>query len=204
MGPDAPVPIDGSEPDRPKGEYDRQKLRAERALLAADAAGTLRGAALRLPTVVGPAHHPGSRDKGVALAMIDRALAGEPVTMWHDGTVRRDLLPVGEVARAVVAAVDHLDALAGRHWTLGSGAGSPLGEVFTTVAALAARRTGGEAVPVVSVEPPAYAESSDFRDVVVDASAFRSVTGWRPASALAYALAETVDHRHARRAIAPG
>lgn len=184
--------LDGTESDRPKGAYDRQKLRAERLLLDADAEGVLRAASLRLPTVFGYGPSSTARDKGVVSAMVRRALSGEPLTMWHDGTVRRDLLYVEDAARALVAALDHIDELAGRHWLLGTGSGRPLGEVFRTVADLAAGRTGEPAVPVVSVEPPAHAEAGDFRSVTVDSSAFRAVTGWQPRTSLDEALRRTV------------
>ncbi|MEV5322000.1 NAD-dependent epimerase/dehydratase [Streptomyces sp. NPDC052687] len=172
--------LDGSEPDRPKGYYERLKLEAERLLLEADAAGTVRGACLRLTTLYG--YSPGStaRDKGIVSTMTRRAVAGEPLTMWHDGSVRRDLLHVDDVARAFWAAIARMDVLHGKRWLIGTGRAAPLGEVFRQVAALVAEQTGKEAVPVVCVEPPEYAEVSDFRSVTVDSAAFRAATGWEP------------------------
>ncbi|MGW7516433.1 NAD-dependent epimerase/dehydratase family protein [Streptomyces sp. NPDC054796] len=192
VGPLEKEVLDGSEEDRPAGEYDRQKLAAERVLLDANKEGVLRGASLRLPTVFGYGPRSTARDKGVVSTMVRKALAGEPITMWHDGTVRRDLLYVEDVARAVAAAVGHTGELAGRHWLLGTGEGSPLGDVFRTVAALAAEATDKEPVPVVSVEPPGHAEAGDFRSVTIDSSAFRAVTGWAPATPLEDALRATV------------
>ncbi len=180
--------IDGSEPDEPAGEYGRHKLRAEGALLA----GELTATSVRLPTVFGYAPDSTAKDRGVVSSMIRRALAGEPLTMWHDGTVRRDLVYIGDVAAAICAAADHIDELAGRHWLLGTGVGAPLGEVFRTVADLAGAHTG-VTVPVVSVPPPDYADPNDFRSVTVDASAFRAVTGWAPAVSRDEALRRTVD-----------
>ncbi|MGW3659657.1 NAD-dependent epimerase/dehydratase family protein [Streptomyces sp. NPDC005151] len=46
---------------------------------------------------------------------VRRAVAGEPVTMRYDGTVRRDLLHVDDVARAHSATLDRMDEPAGRH-----------------------------------------------------------------------------------------
>ncbi|MCX4591825.1 NAD-dependent epimerase/dehydratase [Streptomyces sp. NBC_01549] len=192
-GPSDKEVLDGTETDRPKGEYDRQKLAAERVLLAADAAGTVRGACLRLPTVFG--YSPGSttRDKGIVSTMVRRAVAGEPLTMWHDGTVRRDLLHVDDVARAFSAAIDCMDALAGQHWLLGTGHGAPLGAVFTTISELVAEQTGKDRVPVVSVDPPAHAEVRDFRSVTIDSSAFRAATGWQPRTSLEEGLSLTTS-----------
>ncbi|MEV6008329.1 NAD-dependent epimerase/dehydratase [Streptomyces sp. NPDC051976] len=185
-------PLDGTEPDRPATVYDEQKLRAERLLLAASAAGRVRGVGLRLPTVFGEGTVPGTADRGVVAAMARRALAGEPITMWHDGTVRRDLVHIADIAAAFTAALDHGDRLAGRSWLLGAGRGDALGDVFRALAAGAAARTGGAPVPVVAVEPPAHAPETDFRSVTIDSAAFREATGWYPAVALAEGLDRTL------------
>jgi nucleoside-diphosphate-sugar epimerase len=186
--------IDGTEPDRPAGEYDRQKLAAESALLAAHADGVVRATSIRLPTVFGAGPASTARDKGVVSLMVRRAVAGQDITMWHDGTVRRDLVYIDDVARALVAAAEHADELAGRSWLLGSGHGAPLGEVFTTVAGLVAAETGKPPVQVMSVPAPAHAEAGDFRGVTIDSTAFRAVTGWHPRVPLDEALARTVAH----------
>ncbi|MFC7981277.1 NAD-dependent epimerase/dehydratase family protein [Streptomyces sp. NPDC057336] len=171
--------------------YERQKLAAERLLADATAEGALCGVSLRLPTVFGPAPAP-AVDRGVVSAMARRALDGAPITMWHDGTVRRDLLYVRDAAAAFAAALDHAPALAGRHWSVGSGRGTPLGDVFRALAATVADRTGRPPVPVRRVEPPAHASAADFRDVRADHAPFRSVTGWAPRVPLDEALARTV------------
>ncbi|MYR46539.1 NAD-dependent epimerase/dehydratase [Streptomyces sp. SID5910] len=175
----------------PATAYERQKSAAERVLADATAAGALRGVSLRLSTVFGPAPAPAA-DRGVVSAMARRALDGTPITMWHDGTVRRDLLYVRDAATAFTAALDHADALAGRHWSVGSGRSSALGDVFRTVAATVASRTGRPPVAVHRVEPPAFASAADFRDVSVDPAPFRSVTGWTPRVPLHEALDRTV------------
>ncbi|MFB7513103.1 NAD-dependent epimerase/dehydratase family protein [Streptomyces sp. NPDC056144] len=185
--------LDGTEPDRPKGYYERLKLEAERLLLAADAAGTVRGACLRLTTLYGYSPASTARDKGIVSTMTRRAVAGEPLTMWHDGTVRRDLLHVDDVARAFWAATGRIDALHGRHWLVGTGHGAALGDVFAQVAALVAEQTGKDPVPVTSVQPPEYAEVSDFRSVRVDSTAFRAATGWEPQVTLEEGLRWTTE-----------
>ncbi|WP_030437886.1 NAD-dependent epimerase/dehydratase family protein [Actinoplanes subtropicus] len=191
-GPAAREILDGTETDRPAGEYDRQKLAAERILLAADAAGVVQATSIRLPTVFGSGPRSTARDKGVVSLMVRRAVAGQDITMWHDGTVRRDLVYIDDVARALVAAADHIAELAGRAWLLGSGYGAPLGEVFRMVAKLVAEETGRPPVPVVSVPAPAHAEAGDFQSVTIDSSGFRAVTGWSPRVPLDEALARTV------------
>ncbi|MGW0591227.1 NAD-dependent epimerase/dehydratase family protein [Streptosporangium sp. NPDC002607] len=193
VGPRSEARIDGTEPDAPVTAYDRQKLAAERELKAATAEGLLRGVTLRLGTVFGGRVSPTATDRGVVTTMVRRALAGEPLTVWNDGTAERDLLYVGDVAGAFLAALDHADSLAGRHWLIGTGGGRSVRDIFTTVAATVAARTGAPAVPVVSVPAPPDATGMDFHSVVADPAAFRAVTGWQARVPFREALERTVS-----------
>jgi nucleoside-diphosphate-sugar epimerase len=170
--------LDGTEPDRPDTAIARDKHAAERALLQASARGVVRGVSVRLPTVFGHDPASGRFDSGVLTAMINRAIAGHPLTMWHDGTVQRDLLHVQDAAAALLAALDHIDVLAGRHWIVGTGVGTPLGEAFRAIADIVACLTGAATVPVTSVPPPRPLSATDLTSAVVDPVAFRSRTGW--------------------------
>ncbi|MFY1699571.1 NAD-dependent epimerase/dehydratase family protein [Solwaraspora sp. WMMA2101] len=192
VGP-GPTRVDGTEPDRPATGYDRQKQVAQWAVEAATADGVVCGTTLRLPTVFGPGRAPGVIDRGVVSTMLRRALAGQPLTVWADGTAQRDLLFVDDVADAFVGALHHPTALAGRHWPIGSGQGTTLRELFTMIAALAAEHTGGPPVTVESVPPLANASAMDLHSLVVDPSAFRAVTGWRARTPLPVALRRTLD-----------
>ena len=185
-------PITGAEPDRPRDAFDRQKHEAERIFMAADAAGLLRAVSLRLPMVVG--HNGADRNgtKGMVAAMVRQALAGKPLTVWGDGSPKRDLLDVRDAASAVIAAIDNETALAGRHWLVGSGRGVALAEVLRAVADTVAEQTGAAPVPIVSVAPPAGVGAAELRDVVLDSSAFRAATGWAPGFDLRDSIRQTV------------
>jgi nucleoside-diphosphate-sugar epimerase len=186
------VRIDGTEPDHPRSAYCRQKLAAENALKQATADGVVRGISLRLPTLYGHGPESTAADRGVVALMVRRAFAGQELTMWHDGSVRRDLVYIDDVVSAFLAAIDHPDQLDGRHWLVGSGTGVPLGDVFSLVARTVADHTGRPPAPVVSVPPPAHAEPTDLKSVEIDSSAFRSATGWRPEVSLAVGVERTV------------
>lgn len=173
-------PLDGSEPDDPRNGYDQQKLAAERILLDGHAAGAVRGVSLRLATIFG--QRPGGpRDAGVVVSMARRAIAREALTVWGDGSVKRDLLHVDDLVAAVLATIDNPDGLVGRHWVLGSGEVWSLREIFTAVAGAVSVHTGLEAVPVTAVAPPAHASAGDAHDVLIDPGPFRRASGWAPA-----------------------
>ncbi|CCH33139.1 NDP-4-keto-6-deoxyhexose 4-ketoreductase [Saccharothrix espanaensis DSM 44229] len=176
--------IDGSEPDRPLTTYDLQKMAAERAITAADAEGVLRGATLRLATLYSGGLDATDLDRGVVSAMMRRAFAGQPLTMWHDGTVNRDLLCVDDAARAFVAALDAPEAVTGGSWLIGTSVATSIAELFTTISKVVAATTGDQPVPVLSVPPAEHSVPTDLLDFVVDPSAFRRATGWVPRVAL--------------------
>ncbi|WP_340684965.1 NAD-dependent epimerase/dehydratase family protein [Amycolatopsis coloradensis] len=186
-------PIDGSETDEPGTPYDRQKLAAEQVLKKATADGRVRGISLRLPTVFGETMTEGAnQDRGVVSAMARRALDGQDLTIWGDGTVRRDLVHVEDIAAAFTAALAAPDALVGGHWLLGVGRGDQLADVFRLVAKETAEHTGRGPVDVVCVEPPSHAPSTDLRSVTIDSTPFRAVTGWRPEISLPEGVRRTV------------
>lgn len=180
--------IDGTETDRPLTTYDRQKLDAEHAIRDAGEAGLLRGASLRLATLYTQGSDSPALDRGVVSAMMRRAFAGEPLTMWHDGTVKRDLVCVDDVARAFVAALDRPDAVEGRPWLVGTGQATTIADLFGAIAKVVAARTGREPVPVVSVEPASHSMPTDLLDFVLDPAAFQDATGWAPRVPLAQGL----------------
>ncbi|APU13235.1 nucleoside-diphosphate-sugar epimerase [Actinoalloteichus sp. GBA129-24] len=182
--------VDGTEVDEPATVYDRQKSAAEKVLTDATADGVLRGVSLRLPTVFGAAPH--AADRGVVTAMARRALAGEPLTVWDGGETERDLLHVRDAAEAVLACVDHADALSGTHWLIGTGRGTTVRALFTAIAAVVAEQTGRPAVDVVSVPAPVHATEMDFRSIIADPTRFRTVTGWQAGVELRAALKHTV------------
>ncbi|WP_327000806.1 NAD-dependent epimerase/dehydratase family protein [Dactylosporangium sp. NBC_01737] len=172
--------IDGTEPDAPLTAYDRQKLAGEQALEAAHADGLLRGVTLRLATIYSQGTDPVGLDRGVAASMVRRAIAGQPLTVWHDGTMLRDLLCVDDAADAFVAAIDHAEALEGRHWLIGTGVGISIADLFGTIAKVVSTHTGQPPVPVVPVPPAAHSMPTDAIDFVLDPSAFCAAAHWTP------------------------
>lgn len=172
--------IDGSEPDEPLTTYDRQKLDAERAILAATEEGVIRGSTLRLATLYTRGTDSPSLDRGVVSGMMRKAFAEQPLTMWHDGTVTRDLVCVDDVARAFVTALDQPEHTTGRAWLVGTGQAVSIASLFKMIAKTVATHTGREPVPVTSVPPAVHSMPTDGLDFVLDPTAFQQATGWAP------------------------
>jgi nucleoside-diphosphate-sugar epimerase len=188
-GKSAKARIDGSEPDQPLTTYDRQKLDAEELILGATEEGLLRGSVLRLATLYTQGSDSPALDRGVVSAMMRRAFAGQPLTMWHDGTVTRDLICVDDVARAFLTALDQIDRTAGRNWLVGTGQAVSIATLFKMVARTVAEQTGTEPVPVTSVPPADHSMPTDQLDFVLDPSAFQDATGWTAQVSLVDGLA---------------
>lgn len=85
----------------PISPYGRTKLAAERLCLDASDDG-LEAVALRYFTVFGPGQRP---DMGLRI-FAEAALAGRPITLFGDGTQRRDFTYVSDIAAATIAAAD--------------------------------------------------------------------------------------------------
>lgn len=138
----AAPPIDEDAPTRPLSPYGAGKRAAELYLGCLGPLVGLSTACLRLFNVYGPRQDPQSPYAGVVAAFLERALAREPLVVHGDGAQTRDLVYVGDVARALVAA-------AGVGWDLLAGAG-PTGQVVCNIG------TGRE-VPVAALAELAVA-----------------------------------------------
>ncbi len=175
--------IDASLPDRPVSVYDRHKQEAEQ-LLRAAVSPRLRGCSLRLANVYGHGVQSGNGERSVLNAMMRRALAGQPLTLFGDGHYVRDWIHVEDVVAAFLAAARAPDAvLDGAIFLVGTGTGHTLAEAFRLVAAKAEDVTG-RAVPVTSVPEPADLHPIERRNAIVDPVGFVSATGWMPQLAL--------------------
>lgn len=170
--------LNGTELDRPLTTYDRQKLDAEHAIRDASTQGLVRGSTLRLATLYTQGTDAPALDRGVVSAMMRRAFAEQPLTMWHDGSVTRDLVCVDDVARAFLAALDRPEAVTNRSWLVGTGQATSVADLFTAIAMTVSQHTGRSPVPVVSVAPAEHSMPTDVLDFVLDPSRFQQAAGW--------------------------
>lgn len=99
------VPVAESEPTTPLSPYGAAKRAAELYLGCLGPLHGLQTVCLRLFNVYGPRQDPKSPYSGVVATFLARARAGEPLTIFGDGRQTRDLIYVGDVARAICLAV---------------------------------------------------------------------------------------------------
>lgn len=187
------LPVDESVPDHPVTAYDRHKLEAENLLKEADAGGILQAVTLRLANLYGPGPRSSSADRGILNLMIRRALAGEPLTVYGTGEYIRDYLFVEDAARAFLLAAEHIAAVRGGHYVIGSGTGHAIRQALERVAERVSAANGQPPVRVTSVEPPVPLTPIETRDFIADSSRFQSRTGWRAEMDLREGIDRTVS-----------
>jgi len=98
-----PVPEDA--PCRPVSPYGIHKLASEGALETYAVVHGVPTTSLRFFNVYGPRQDPSSPYSGVISIFTDRARAGRTLTIYGDGQQSRDFVFVGDVVRAIVAAL---------------------------------------------------------------------------------------------------
>ena len=150
---------------------------------------------VRLFNTVGPRQT--GRYGMVVPTFVQQALAGEPLTVFGDGSQTRCFADVGDVVRALVG-------LAGEPRAAGEvfNVGNPE-EVSIRTLAERVRDAAGSRSPIVTV-PYDEAYESGFEDLprrVPDITKIRALTGWTPTAGLADILARVVAHERARRAL---
>jgi UDP-glucose 4-epimerase len=101
----ATLPVDEDTPTRPVSPYGIDKLASELALDYYAAVHAVPATWLRFFNVYGPRQDPSSPYSGVISIFADRARAGRPLTVFGDGGQTRDFVYVGDVVRAIVAAL---------------------------------------------------------------------------------------------------
>jgi len=191
MGLPKKLPVDEGPSDDPVTVYDLHKLMAEKYIKYYSKMGHVKGTTLRLANVYGHGPKSSSSDRGILNLMAKRALSGQDITVYGDGSHIRDYIFVKDVARAFLLAAENIETLNGRHCVIGSGEGISLSDAFSLVSERAGLVTG-KIVRVVSVDPPKDLSPIEERDFVADSSLFRKTTGWTPMYKLQQGIDETI------------
>jgi UDP-glucuronate 4-epimerase len=161
----------------PESPYAASKRAAE--LLASAIsrnAPAMRCSALRFFTVYGARQRP-----EMAITRFMRAaLAGEPLTMFGDGSMQRDFTHVDDIVRGVLAVLDAERAPGFRAYNLGSGAPIDLRGLIEAIAS-----TAGVAPTIERVAVPLGDVEATFADI----SRAREELGWAPRMSLREGLA---------------
>jgi len=124
------VPISEDHPTTPICSYGIVKLAVEKYLHLFRHLHGLESVVLRLANPYGERQHP-QASQGVIAVFLAKALRGEPLDIWGDGSVVRDYVYISDVVRALLAAMVYEGVH--RVFNIGSGHGSSVNEVVAAI-----------------------------------------------------------------------
>jgi UDP-glucose 4-epimerase len=182
------VPTPELAPTEPICAYGISKLAIEKYLVLFEHLHSLDYRVLRIANPFGP-FQIAWKGQGFIAAAVSRALSGQAIEIWGDGSVIRDFIFIDDVIDAFEAAMH--DASDSRIFNIGTGEGRTLRDVVAAIehqsgVKLAVRWAPGRAIDiptsVVAIE--------------------RAVTdlNWKPKTAFGTALAQTIEWNRRHRA----
>jgi UDP-glucose 4-epimerase len=145
----------------------------------------LRFAIARVTNPYGPGQPKGRTAYGVVNWLIQRALAGQTLPIYGDGTQRRDYVHVDDLVSALVR-LSESPASDGRAFNVGSGVGTRMIDMAETIVEMAG---GGR---IEQVEWPTLAAQIETGDFIADVSRIQAELGWAPALSLRDGLRQTI------------
>ncbi len=135
-GPSRSELIAEDHPTEPITSYGIMKLACEKYVRMYEQLYGIPATVLRCANVYGE-HQPAIRSQGVVAVILDRAARGEPIPLYGDGSIVRDFVYVGDVARVILRAI-----AAGTRSpvvNVGSGSGCSLAQLVDQVAEILGR-----------------------------------------------------------------
>jgi UDP-glucose 4-epimerase len=180
------IPTPETHPTRAMSPYGISKVAAERYVeLWRDLTGA-ECVVLRLANVYGPRQN-AEGEAGVVAIFIERVLAGRPCVVNGDGEQTRDFVFVGDVAAAVVRAVERPHA--GGIFNISTGRETSVNELLNEL------RKIFDVSVVSEYGPP---RSGEQRRSVLDPRHAANHLGYRPSASLIEGLRRTVDYARDR------
>lgn len=164
----ASIPIDEMHPTDPLCSYGITKLAIEKYLGLFSKLHGLEYCILRIANPYGELQRTHSSQGAVAV-FLGKALRGEAVEIWGDGSVIRDYVYIGDVTDALVKALAYDGPW--RIFNIGSGKGLSLNEVLDTIDDVVGRRTERRYRPARAFDVPVSVLSIELA---------RRQMGWMP------------------------
>ena len=174
-------PITESHPQNPICSYGITKLAIEKYLHLYHELHGLDYLILRLANPFGEGQRPDAAQGAIAV-FLSRALKGETIEIWGDGSVTRDYVYVGDITQAYVQALDYHGAC--RIMNIGSGRGHSVNELLSAMEDALGR-------PVVRAYLPG--RLFDVPVNVLDSSRAKELLGWESRTSLQNGIVRTLE-----------
>lgn len=175
------VPLAESHPTMPMGAYGATKLAIEHHLRIEESQHGLPCRILRLSNPYGEWQRPHGV-QGVIAVFAHRALHGQPLDVWGDGSVVRDFVYAADVGSAFVNAVRHEGP--SRIFNIGGGTGHSVNDIISTLEGLLGQTVERRVFPARPFDPPVN---------VLDIERARDELGWAPTMAFEEGVSMSVQ-----------
>ncbi|RZJ62696.1 MAG: NAD-dependent epimerase/dehydratase family protein [Acidovorax sp.] len=175
------VPLPESHPTMPMGAYGATKLAIEHHLRIEESLQGLSCRILRLSNPYGEWQQPYGV-QGVIAVFAHRALSGQPVDVWGDGSVVRDFVYAADVGRAFVSAAHYNGD--SRIFNIGGGSGHSVNDIIQTLENLLGKSVERRVLPARPYDPPVN---------VLDIQRAQQELQWKPTVAFEDGVAMSVQ-----------
>ena len=176
------VPADEDHPIRPLSPYGTSKYSFEQYLAMFQRTFGLNYTTLRYANIYGARQDFFAEEGRVVAIFASRMIEGKPVTIDGDGNQSRDMLHVGDVAMANIAALEHGDR---GTYHVSTGIPVTINDLFRKLALLTEYRLEPRFGP---------ARKGDVYRIALDNTRARNDLGWEPRINLEEGLRLTVDY----------
>jgi UDP-glucose 4-epimerase len=175
------IPTPETAATEPITAYGIGKLMIEKYLALYERQWGLGYRVLRVANLYGPFQR-ADKGQGLIAALLARALRGETIEIWGDGSVVRDYVFVDDVVDALQAAA--IDDSGERIFNVGSGKGRSVREIITSIEAQLGTRLAIEWKPGRPIDVPVS---------ILSNARSRDVLGWKPATLFEEGLRRTIE-----------
>ena len=183
------IPVSEESPTEPLVSYGIAKLAIEKYLHLYRYLHGLDYVVLRVANPYGERQRVDTAQGAVAV-FLSKALAGDPIEIWGDGSVTRDYIYIEDVVDAFIMAMNHDGEP--RVFNIGSGEGRSLNQLLTAMDDLLGRPVERRYLPPRKFDVPVN---------VLDISRARDLLGWQPRVPFREGLRRTLDWMRNSRAI---
>lgn len=186
------LPVNEKFTDNPITVYDIDKLTAEKYLIYYSKVLGKNAVTLRLSNVYGPGPDSSKRDRGIVNLMIKRALNGESMTIFGDGSFIRDYLFIDDVVHAFLLAGVNIQKLSGKYFVISTGKGYTFKKIMEKISKIVKKKTGNTS-SIVSIPFSDKMSPIESRNFIGDSTEFRKYTKWSPKVQIDLGLEKTIE-----------
>ena len=179
-------------PCKPSTFYDVGKVASRLYLEQYEREGWIDLVCFQLANVYGGQISDLSGDRAFINQSLMMAINKQPLTYFDHGEFLRDFIHVDDVVRALLISINKGRSLPRQTFPLGTGESTTIRRALQMISSTVSNHTG-HTVPVRSIESPSGRYQVEWRNALVDSSAYTEQTGWSPELSFEAGLSLTLE-----------